>query len=468
MPSPTRWRGDRYGLSEREYNFMETQRLEQHVESLYAEIEDLRSRLNVAEESNELLSVENSRLRFRLDEQEDRSFHERVALEDENQRLRRDLDASANISVGHRRSGGSLQAKIVSPPKQPPQQQQHRPQQQQHKQARTSSRSPLRSERLPTREALPESSSSYSPSHPAEEAARAAAQAAAEAAADRTAAAAERAAAAADRAAAERAAAAAQAAAEAAAASERASTAQARAEAEEAEAAAASARARERLRSGISTVIEGFGSPEERKPKSAAVAAIEAFKTVAVEKEVEATAAASERAKDRLRSSVNSVIEGMGGRGERRAKDPAIAAAEVAAGAFKDVAATAAAAAEAAAAPARARERLRSSVNTVIEGMGVREERKPKNPAMAAVEAFKSAASPPKADGGPAAVDLAARLASGPPSHPAPTPPLVTPKPAAISPPKSAAVSPSSPAAGGWSPTTGRAAVTPKAGNQAM
>ena len=198
---------------------METTRLEQTISALSRQLDVKEQQLFQAEEEISMLAQENERLRMKLAQQEDRSFHEREELEDEIRKLKRNLAESSNATVpfGMRRPGGAVRTKAAKSPRPP------------EVSVGSTSRCSVSSSSsgLGTPAGLTAYSDlSESPSPPttrcserATVAARAASEAASRAAAERTAAAAERAAAAIDRAAAEQAAAAAQQAAAAAAAS---------------------------------------------------------------------------------------------------------------------------------------------------------------------------------------------------------------------------------------------------------
>lgn len=431
---------------------------------------------------------------------------QRITLEDEVRRLRRDLAEAQNATVpsGQRRPGGALRAKPVRSPDD-------------SRHVASDGRSRFAHNEAGCTVGSSASSPLCTPAHltaysvdvsagEAQNAVHAAARAAEVAAADHAAAAAvERAAAAADRAAAERAAAAAIAAAETATSCSKAELERAQAAEREVAEKEAAERARRRLREAGNAVIEGMGSPEERRPRDPALAAAAAFTAAQKERQQHEAEEASRVARERLQRAAETVIEGMGERSERRHKDGTLAAAEAAVAAFKDAASERQAQTEQAAAPERARERLRTAVSTVVEGMGSRDERRPKDPAVAAAQAFSAAAAaagPPQADRStavPSAVDLGARLSTGsPPNRPAPRPAPeasvgrggfggaarhsggggartaehekreatarggASPFPGASAPSASSvSTSPRSPELGGWSPTSGRQPITP-------
>ena len=74
--APGPWRGDRYGLSQEDYKFMDVTKLEHTVMVLSRRLEAAHQDLHVSHEENKLLAAENERLRHKLAHHEDRAFHE--------------------------------------------------------------------------------------------------------------------------------------------------------------------------------------------------------------------------------------------------------------------------------------------------------------------------------------------------------------------------------------------------------
>lgn len=74
--APGPWRGDRYGLCEEDYKFMDVTRLENTIMVLSQRLESAHQDLHASHEENKLLAAENEQLRHKLALQEDRAFHE--------------------------------------------------------------------------------------------------------------------------------------------------------------------------------------------------------------------------------------------------------------------------------------------------------------------------------------------------------------------------------------------------------